>query len=245
MSHQLLRGQVYHKRYHPKTHDFTYRFFMLDIDVEELSTLKSRYLSLNRFNLFSFYPKDHFGDSDDFKHNIDSLLKKHEYQAQKMRFLTLPRMAGFVFNPISLLILSNNDQPHSMLVEVHNYNGGRIVYPVALSKKGKNHFYGKTPKDMYVSPFFERDGQYEFLLQNEAEKFNLHITYSKNATKKLTATLTAKARALNDKELLKVFVLYPFLTLGVVVQTLWQSLRLKLKGLRWYDPLPLDQLKRS
>jgi DUF1365 family protein len=218
---------------------------MLDIDVNELSTLKSRYFSLNGFNLFAFYPKDHFGNSDDFEENIHTLLKKHDYQADHMRFVTLPRIAGFVFNPISLLILYIQNRPHAMLVEVHNYNGGRIVYPVVLEEKKAHTFSGKTPKDMYVSPFFERDGQYEFLLKNHENKFCLHITYTKDATKKLTATLNTEATDLNDKELLKVFVLYPFLTLGVVVHTLWQSLRLKLKGLRWYDPLPIDQLKRS
>jgi len=250
MSHQLLRGSVYHKRYHPKSHDFTYRFFMLDIDVNELSTLKSRYFSLNKFNLFGFYAKDHFGTSNDFYKNIQELLATHNYEAESMRFVTLPRMIGFVFNPISILILQRDQKPYAMLVEVHNYDGGRIVYPVELTEHKNNHFHGSTQKDMHVSPFFERDGHYDFILNtnyNESNhnKFWVHITYTKDKTKKLTATLNTKTKPLNDKELLKVFFLYPLLTLGVVVQTIWQSLRLRLKGLTWYDPLPIDQQRRS
>ncbi|HHS93641.1 MAG TPA: DUF1365 domain-containing protein [Campylobacterales bacterium] len=250
MSHQLLRGSVYHKRYHPKTHDFTYRFFMLDIDVTKLDKLKSKYFSINKFNLFAFYAKDHFGQSSDFKSNIQNLLHEFNYNTKlqendSLRFVTLPRMMGFVFNPISLLILYRDKKPYAMLVEVHNYDGGRIVYPVDLTERRNNHFQGSTAKDMYVSPFLERDGNYDFLLENSNEKFRLHITYTKSETKKLTATLNTKPKPFNDKELLKVFFLYPLLTLGVVVQTVWQSLRLRQKGLTWYDPLPLDQQRRS
>lgn len=246
MSHQLLRGSIYHKRYHPKKHEFSYRFFMLDIDVNGLETLKSRYFSLNRFNLFGFYATDHFGESEDFKHNVERLLEKHNYApSDTMRFVTLPRMLGFVFNPISLLILYNANKPSAMLVEVHNYNGGRIVYPVDLTEKSHGHYHGATPKDMYVSPFFERDGAYVFVLKQSGERFGLHITYTKDEIKKLTATLNAESKPFSDHELLKVFFLYPLLTLGVVVQTVWQSLRLKTKGLKWHDPLPIDQEKRS
>lgn len=246
MSHQLLRGSVYHKRYHPKVHQFTYRFFMLDMDVNKLETLKSRYFSLNKFNLFGFYAKDHFGKSDDFRTNIKELLKNFDQkEADSLRFVTLPRMLGFVFNPISLLILYKEKIPYAMMVEVHNYEGGRIVYPVTLTHNKNDYFHGSTAKEMYVSPFFQRDGIYEFVFQSSPEKFWLHITYTREATKQLTTTLSTERLPFNDKELIKIFFLYPMLTLGVVVQTLWQSLRLKLKGLTWYQSLPIDQEKRS
>jgi DUF1365 family protein len=219
---------------------------MLDMDVSELETLKSRYFSLNRFNLFGFYAKDHFGQGDDFRNNIKVLLKNFDYQeADSMRFVTLPRMLGFVFNPISLLILYKEKKPYAMLVEVHNYEGGRIVYPVTLAQSKNNHYHGNTSKDMYVSPFFQREGVYDFVFQSTPEKFWLHITYTQEDTKKLTTTLSTQCLPYNDEELIKIFFVYPMLTLGVVVQTLWQSLRLKLKGLTWYQSLPIDQEKRS
>ena len=246
MSHQLLRGSVYHKRYHPKMHDFTYRFFMLEMDVNRLETLKSRYFSLNRWNLFGFYAKDHFGKSDNFRDNIKELLQSFgQQEANSMRFVTLPRMLGFVFNPISLLILYQDKHPYAMMVEVHNYEGGRIVYPVTLTQDKNNYFHGSTAKNMYVSPFFARNGVYDFVLQSTPEKFWLHITYTQEDTKKLTTTLSTQRLPYSDKELIKIFFIYPMLTLGVVVQTLWQSLRLKLKGLPWHQSLPIDQEKRS
>ncbi len=59
-----------------------------------------------------------------------------------MRFLTLPRVLNFVFNPISVLVLFDEESnPRHILAEVHNYNGGRVVYCVKLEKdeKMQNH----------------------------------------------------------------------------------------------------------
>jgi hypothetical protein len=82
---------------------------------------------------------DHFGTSTDFFKNIEELLKKFHLKAtKKMRFITLPRVLNFVFNPISVLVLFDEQNlPTHILAEVHNYNNGRIVYPVKLEKKAK------------------------------------------------------------------------------------------------------------
>jgi DUF1365 family protein len=149
MSHRFLEGSVYHKRFVPKVHEFTYPFFLLDIDVSKLHRLKNRLFSLGGWNLFSFFPKDHFGSSEDFYKNIESLLADFDLQPTKdMRFLTLPRIFNYVFNPISVLMLFDEGKPTSMLVEVHNYNGGRIVYFVSLKHQVENRYNGVV--DRYV-----------------------------------------------------------------------------------------------
>ena len=51
-------GETFHKRFFPKVHELRYQIFQILIDIEdELSGHK--YFSKNRFNLFSFYDKDH------------------------------------------------------------------------------------------------------------------------------------------------------------------------------------------
>ena len=47
------------------------------------------------------------------------------------------------------------NKPKNMLAEVHNYNGGRVVYPIELTNYKDNKYKGKIKKDMYVSPFFK------------------------------------------------------------------------------------------
>lgn len=245
MSHKFYDGIIYHKRFSPTKHEFKYKFFMVDIQLSTIEKLKNKLFSQNSFNLFSFNSKDHFGKSKNFKQNVSELLKRFNLDSNvKIRFITLPRIFGFVFNPISLLILFENNKPKYMLAEVHNYNGGRIVYPVKLiSTDGKN-FKGEALKDMYVSPFFKREGDYKFTLHYDNEELSLNILLFENGEKMLTSTFTGKAKIFNEKNILKLFFKHTFLTFWVVTRTLYQSLKLKSKGLKWSNPIKQDQMRR-
>ena len=240
MSHLLYEGEVYHKRFIPKVHEFTYPFYLLDIDLRDIASLGSKLL---RFN-----PRDHFGESDDFAQNVDELLEKFDIKRESvasMRFLTLPRMFNFVFNPISILVLFDTSQvPTQMLVEVHNYNGGRIVYPVKLSHESGTKYSGSVFKDMYVSPFLKRDGLYKFVVDYTNEHLNLSITLYEENQKTLIASLKTSAQAYTKESARAIFFRHLFLTFRVVTRTLWQTLRLRLKGLAFTNPTPQDQTRR-
>ena len=58
-------GKVIHKRFKPKEHYFKYSVFSLLIDLSELRKIDQEisFFSLNKFNLISFYEKDH-GERD-------------------------------------------------------------------------------------------------------------------------------------------------------------------------------------
>jgi DUF1365 family protein len=246
MSHKFQEGMIYHKRVSPKKHDFKYKFFMLDIDMNSFFELENKYFSKNSFNLFSFNTKDHFGENDDFRKNIKALLEKYEIEeTNKMRFITLPSIAGFVFNPISMLILFKEDKPTYMLAEVHNYNGGRIIYCVKLETKDNIHYKGIGNKDMYVSPFFQSHGVYDFSLRYEENNFSLGINLFENDKKMLTTTLVGKSLEFNESNVVKLFFRHFLLTILVVTRTIWQSLKLKSKGLKFNKPTAKDQVRRA
>ena len=61
MTSSIYNGTVIHKRFKPKTHYFKYSVFSLFIDLSELNYLskKIKFFSHNKFNLVSFYEKDH------------------------------------------------------------------------------------------------------------------------------------------------------------------------------------------
>lgn len=244
MSHQFFEGEVYHKRYLPKIHEFTYKFFMLDLDISQLSENKNKMFSFEKFNLFSFKTKDHFGSSTDFVENIQELLKKFNLKStSNMRFITLPRIMNFVFNPISVLVLMDENKPSHLLAEVHNYNGGRVVYPVKLQEKA-GKYYGSIGKDMYVSPFFERLGDYEFLLSYDNDQLTCSVDLYEAGEHKLRAAFKGHALAFTTKNSWKLFCRHTFLTLWVVTRTLWQTARLWTKGLKWHSPTPQDEIRR-
>lgn len=245
MSHHFFEGKVYHKRFMPTVHEFTYPFYLLDIDLEALSSLKNRLFALEGFNLFSFKSKDHFGKHQDFRQNVDALLQTFGMTAtQTMHFMTLPRVFNFVFNPISMLILFENEHPTHLFAEVHNYNGGRVVYPVKLIPTAEKKYRGEVLKTMYVSPFFQNKGNYRFDLYYETHKISLRIDLYEEGQKKLTASFIGTAKPFQNSTVVTLFARHSFLTLWVVTRTLWQTLKLWHKGLTFHSPTPEDQIRR-
>ena len=57
----IYTGNVIHKRFKPKIHSFKYKVFSLLIDLSEIDLLdkKLKIFSYNKFNIISFYDKDH------------------------------------------------------------------------------------------------------------------------------------------------------------------------------------------
>lgn len=246
MSHRFLEGTVTHRRHSPKPHAFTYRYFMADLDVKHLDDFGHNALfALNGFNLFAFHTKDHFGQSRDFVQNVQDLLKRFGLnESPAMRFITLPRILGFVFNPISLLLLCDvRGRPEHMLAEVHNYNGGRTVYHITF-EAGAAKLRGRVHKDMYVSPFFEREGDYDFTLLYDARHMTLRIRLDEEEAHRLDVTLLLKPVPFRTVSTLGLFSRHTLLGVWVVTRTLWQSFKLWRKGLQWHSAQSADQLRR-
>ena len=61
----IYKGIVTHRRFKPKRHFFSYKTFSIFFDLDELKDLQNKIsiFSFNKFNIFSFYNKDH-GDRD-------------------------------------------------------------------------------------------------------------------------------------------------------------------------------------
>ena len=62
---KIYEGKVIHRRFKPKNHYFKYRVFSLLIDLDDLNEIddKIKLFSYNKFNIISFFDKDH-GDRD-------------------------------------------------------------------------------------------------------------------------------------------------------------------------------------
>ena len=107
MTSCIYNGTVIHKRFKPKIHFFKYKVFSLLIDLSELEKLDKRinFFSYNKFNLISFFDKDH-GDRDGslLINWVKKNLKKNEINCEniKIKLLCYPRIFGYVFNPLSV-----------------------------------------------------------------------------------------------------------------------------------------------
>jgi len=125
----IYNGNVIHKRFKPKEHFFKYKVFSLFIDLSELNELndKLKFFSLNKFNLISFYEKDH-GDRDGS--SLFEWVKKNLINNEistdniKVKLLCFPRIFGYVFNPLSIFfVYDRNNNLISILYEVKNTFG--------------------------------------------------------------------------------------------------------------------------
>ena len=89
----IYLGNVFHARLRPKQHKLNYNVFYLNINLREIKNKSSmRLLSFNKFNLFSFYDKDHGPmNCKDIDIWIRTLIKKNN-NGYKFYLIDLNRM---------------------------------------------------------------------------------------------------------------------------------------------------------
>ena len=122
----IYNGSVIHKRFKPKEHFFKYSVFSLFIDLAELKEIEKKinFFSYNKFNLISFFdidhgPRDGSSLEDWVKQNLITIGISNK--SVKIRLLCYPRIFGYVFNPLSIFfVYDENDYLISILYEVKN-----------------------------------------------------------------------------------------------------------------------------
>lgn len=233
----LFAGHVMHQRTRPKRHRLRYGVFYLAIDLDEAQTLAKRFrlLSFDRFNLFCFYERD-YGDEagGPLRDQVVRKLQAAGLEASgSIVLMTMPRMLGFAFNPLSVYFCyRGNGDLAAILYEVNNTFGQRHSYIIPAIPDGDGLVRQQSVKSLYVSPFLDSDLRYDFIVRPPEEQVGVSITVSDSSGPILFAKLSASRRPLTDLALARAFVSYPLLTLKVVAGIHWEAIRLFLKGVR-------------
>ncbi|MGQ3215021.1 MAG: DUF1365 domain-containing protein [Shinella sp.] len=234
----LFPGHVTHVRLKPKRHSLGYRIYSLLIDLDELETLDRRLklFSVDRFNLFSFRRKDR-GDRSgaDLKGQVESAMQVVgvEPDGGPIRLLTMPRLLGWAFNPLSVFFCYGKDGVlRAILWEVDNTFGERHGYMIPVERDAGEEILQRCDKVFYVSPFMDLDLRYEFRVRAPTESLSIRIDAFDVQGLMLTARHLAKRTELSDAVLLRVFFTIPFLTIRVVGGIHWEALKIWLKGIR-------------
>lgn len=237
-------GTVVHSRMKPVRHHLKYRVFYLLIDVDNPDA-GVRLLSHNRFNLFSFDNRDHGNGSAGLRDWVETEMEKAGLDAPRsIRLLTLPRILGYVFNPISLYFCYDaGGTLTAVIYEVNNTFGERHSYLVRAN--GFRHLTHDCPKRFYVSPFNDMGGTYRMDLEalgGDSPEIRFAINHTDDTGKLLFAGLSLKGRALTDRGLLARFIAMPLMTLKVILAIHWEALKLWRKGLKLTRrPAPPEQ----
>ncbi|WP_067065854.1 DUF1365 domain-containing protein [Roseateles chitosanitabidus] len=187
----LYRGRVMHQRLKPLRHRLSYRVFSMLIDIDELAALDARlrWFSVGRFNLFSFRPTDHGDgqatDGPGLRAHLEARLREAGLRGGgAIRLLTLPRLLGYAFNPLSVWFC---DAPEgglqAIVYEVNNTFGQRHSYliPVDDAARDDGPIAQRCDKRLYVSPFLGMDLHYRFRVERPREALSLGISVHEGA----------------------------------------------------------------
>jgi len=234
----IYNGTVIHKRFKPKVHSFKYSVFSLLIDLSELEILdkKISFFSLNKFNLISFFEKDH-GDRDgsSLKNWVIKQLQNYQINTEniKIKLLCYPRIFGYVFNPLSVFYIYNeNENITAILYEVKNTFGEQHTYVFKINDDQKL-LQHNCSKKFHVSPFIEMNCSYFFRLLKPGQKILVIIDQYQEQDKILYASQDGTRMEFNSKELLKSYLKHPIMTFKIIIAIHYEAFNLWVKGIKF------------
>ncbi len=232
----LYTGTVVHHRLKPRSHHLTYRVFSLLLDLDELPTLDGslRFFSHNRFNLLSFYDRDHGpGDGASLRDWVERQLAPAgiDLDGGPIRLLCYPRVLGYVFNPLSIYFCHRPDgRLNAILYQVNNTFGERHCYLIPVDPEQDGVLRHKCRKRLYVSPFITMEAMYHFRIRPPGERLTVAIRETDAEGPLLYAATRGRRRPFADRELLAAFLRFPLMTLKVIGGIHWEAFRIWRKG---------------
>ncbi len=233
----IYSGQVIHKRFKPKEHFFKYKVFSLFIDLAEINAISKNipFFSYNKFNLISFFDKDH-GDRDgsNLKDWVIKQLEKQNINVEniKIKILCYPRILGYVFNPLSIFfVYDNNNTIIAILYEVKNTFGEQHTYIFKIKNK-KGIIENNCKKKFFVSPFMDLESKYYFKILYPNNKLSVVIDQRDNHGKLLFASQDGIRSDLSSKNLIFSYLKHPLMTFKIISAIHFEALRLWSKGIK-------------
>ncbi|WP_339932033.1 DUF1365 family protein [uncultured Brevundimonas sp.] len=240
----LYVGRVEHTRVRTIRHALGYRVYMLLLDLDHVETrlARLRLLTRGRFGLMSWRAADH-GDRSGrpLRQQVEAHLAAAgiEIDGGPIRMLTMPRILGYGFNPISVYFCHRPDGGvAALLYEVTNTFGERHSYLVARPVDTPGPIHQTADKAFFVSPFMDMDLTYDFTVRPPAEGVSVVVAVRRGDTPVLTASFAGGRRPLTDDQLLRAFLTHPLLTWKVTVGIHWEAAKMMLKGARYRDRGP-------
>ena len=237
MTSSIYNGTVIHKRFKPKIHFFKYKVFSLLIDLSELNVLdkKINFFSYNKFNLISFFDKDHGErNGSSLVEWVKKNLKENKINTEniKIKLLCYPRILGYVFNPLSVFYIYDSDEKLiSVLYEVKNTFGEQHTY--IFKVENKNLIQHSCEKKFHVSPFIEMDCNYFFRILKPAEKISVIIDQYQSNEKILYASQDGKRTEFTSSELIKSYLKHPLMTFKIISAIHFEAFKLWAKGIKF------------
>jgi uncharacterized protein len=235
---EIANVRITHSRRGARKNAFAYNALYLIVPLTGLRREPLPLFGFNRFSLFSFYARDHGDGKTELEAWAREQLARHGINEAggEIALMTLPRVLGYVFNPVSFWLCHDNDRRlRAVIAEVNNTFGERHIYVCSHDdhRPIERQDWLTERKAFDVSPFLDLLGEYKFRFDVQPNRLAIAINHHDDQGLRLTTGVSGNREPLTTARLLRAFLCNPLLPLKVIALIHWQALRLWLKGVTY------------
>lgn len=240
----IYEGRVRHTRSKPAIHQFSYRLFLMYLDLEELETLfeKRWFWSTSRPALARFRRENHLGPGDQpLGDTVRDLVEKETgtRPGGPIRLLTNMSYFGYCFNPVSFYYCFSTDGKtlEYIVSEVNNTPWGErdtYVMDCRTTAMLESSWRFRPTKKMHVSPFMPMEVEYDWVLSEPKDQLSVFMANSRDGVRIFSASMNLNHRQISARSLASVLMRFPLQTFKIILAIYWEALRLWIKRCPFY-----------
>lgn len=227
--HRLWSAKVFHRRLFPRENSFSYRVF---------------YTLLNSPHQIRHINKDH-GKRDGSSALVwaADIFRRKKIEVENIQLLTIPRIMGYFFCPVSFWLGWRENQLYGVICEVNNtfkQTHSYVCYHSTLHPITANMRF-TAKKEFHVSPFFPRAGEYYFRFDLPANQrqWRISIDYFHEGRRELSTALWGEIKPITHLNMAYEYFRCPFITIKVIFLIHYQALKLWFKKAGFHRLPPL------
>ncbi len=229
MNSRIFFGTLRHDRSREVAHGFSYPLHLYAVDLDELPALDraSPWFGHNRLRPVALHDRDYlYPGEEPLAKKVQRALRENgiaELPAQVV-LVTALRQFHYVFNPASFFFCRDSGgRLFAVLLQVNNTFGETHLYVLDTSGDGRT---AKDVKVFHVSPFFPREGEYDFDFALSADSLAISITYRIAGQTALVASFTGRGEPLGGGMIAQTLFRHPLRAMMTYPRILWQAARL-------------------
>jgi DUF1365 family protein len=244
MHSALYTGLLRHRRLAPREHRFSYRLYMMYLDLAELDQVfRGRWLwSVRRPALAWLRRADYIGDP---AVSIDAAVRARVAATTgvaptgPIRVLTHLRYFGIGFNPVTFYYCfdAQDARVECIVAEVTNTPWNeRHAYVLTdpVPGAGERVLRYRFAKEFHVSPFMPMDMTCDWSFGAPGRRLAVHMQNLRAGERVFDATLDLSRREISGGALARALVAFPCMTASVLAGIYTQALKLWIKRIPFH-----------
>jgi len=239
----ILDSVVFHSRQIQATNAFRYPVLNIVMDVSQSKDF-NQLLRDHYKNILSVNGHDYLQGDDNISAEINRyILENFNLKFDQIFLQTIPKMFGYVFNPVSFWYCLTNGVLTAVLCEVANTFGEKHYYWLYQNGQNLNDQWLIAKKNFHVSPFFPIEGFYKFRFKFDQNNIHVDIQhFDDQGHIKLTTWIHGKMLAIKNFSLLNLILKFGWFTPMVIIKIHYQALKLFFKKVTFFTkPQPPEK----